>query len=112
MENLRHFLLPYTTTPFNKQSLVHVSYEKKSHSLPQKSIFILNNPAVDCLVAKTNYAVCQSVDYPYEMNDCLAFNNVSSIKFNYVSNYVDDAEKINEEKKYETSRLKIVKEVS
>lgn len=113
MENLRHFLLSYTTAPFNMHLLGHGSYVEKSpeKSLPQNSILILNVAAVNRVVSRMNYAACQSAHYPYDMDNCLAFNNVSSITFNYVSNYVDDVvkEKVKNDGK---ERLKFVKEVS
>lgn len=113
MENLRHFLLSYTTAPFNMQLLGHISYAGKTRekSLSQNSILILNVAAVNRVVSRIHYAACQSAHYPYDMDNCLAFNNVSSITFNYVSNYVDDVvkEKVKNDGK---ERLKFFKEVS
>ncbi|XP_063704523.1 glycoprotein-N-acetylgalactosamine 3-beta-galactosyltransferase 1-like [Culicoides brevitarsis] len=85
MENLRHSLLPFTATsaiPF-----VHATYAAKM-STTQKPILIFNVAAVDRLLG--NYAPCQTTNYPFDMENCLAFNNVTSITFNNVSNYADN----------------------
>lgn len=106
MENLRQFLLPYTSS--NKQPLVHATMAE--NSLPHNSILILNNPAIHRLVARTNYVACQQRNYPHDMDNCLVFNNVSSIKFDYVSNYADLM--MIDKLKGATGGLKIFKEVS
>lgn len=82
MENLRHFLLSHTKVT---QPLVHATFAQNS---PQNSILVLNNLAVDRLIA-TNDVACQTTNYPHDMDNCLLQNNISSIKFNYVSNYED-----------------------